>query len=58
MEQDLSFHPLFDLIKTQVDFENKEVKASLLGLIKAKAVYIDKLGGILLSGADEEDICS
>jgi CubicO group peptidase (beta-lactamase class C family) len=58
VEQDLSFHPLFDLIKTEVDFENKEVKSSLLGLVKAKAIYIDPLGAILLSGADEEKIRS
>ncbi|MFO7981202.1 MAG: hypothetical protein R6V00_10275, partial [Candidatus Aminicenantes bacterium] len=51
MEQDLAFHPLFDLIKTDVDYENKEVKASLLGLIKSKAIYIDQLGAVLLSGA-------
>ncbi len=58
MEQDLAFHPLFDLIKTDVDYENKEVKASLLGLIKSKAIYIDQLGAVLLSGADEENIRS
>ncbi|MBD3414782.1 MAG: serine hydrolase [Candidatus Aminicenantes bacterium] len=58
IEQDLSFHPLFDLIKTKVDFENKEVTASLIGLVKAKAIYTDELGGILLSGADEEAIRS
>jgi len=58
MEQDLAFHPLFDLIKTEVDLDQKQVNASLLGLVKAKAVYLDRLGGILLSGADEEKIRS
>jgi len=58
IEQDLSFHPLFNLIKTDVDFDKKEVEASLLGLAKGKAIFIDKLGGILLSGTEEESIRS
>jgi len=58
IKQDLSFHPLFDLIKTEVDFEKKEVEASLLGLVKAQAIYLNPLGGILLCGADEDNILS
>ncbi|MFW6140648.1 MAG: serine hydrolase domain-containing protein [Acidobacteriota bacterium] len=56
IEQDLAFHPLFDLIKIEVNYDQKEVKASLLGLVKARAIYRDKLGGILLCGADEEKV--
>jgi CubicO group peptidase (beta-lactamase class C family) len=58
IEQDVSFHPVFDLMKTKVNYKEKEVTSSLWGLVKAKAVYRDKLGGILLSGADEETIRS
>ncbi len=58
LEQDLVFHPLFDLIKAEVDYDQKAVDTSLLGLVKGRAVYIDRLGGILLSGASEESIRS
>jgi len=58
LEQDLVFHPLFKLIKAEVDYDQKTVNTSLLGLVKARAVYIEKLGGILLSGASEESIRS
>jgi len=58
LEQDLVFHPLFKLIKAEVDYDQKAVNTSLLGLVKARAVYIEKLGGILLSGASEESIRS
>ncbi len=58
IEEDLSFHPLFKIIKWNVDHEAKEVTTSLLGLIKNKAVYHDKLGAVLLSGADAEEIRS
>jgi len=58
IEQDLSFHHLFDPIKTEVNLDKKEVEASIFGLVKAKAIHIDKLGSILLSGTDEENVRS
>ena len=58
IDEDISFHPLFDLIKLRVDYENKEVTASIFGLIKNKAVYHPDLGAVLLSGGDEQEIRS
>ena len=41
--EDLSFFPI-SLTTTRVDYDEKSVTASLLGLVKRKAVYRDGLG--------------
>ena len=51
------FNPVFKLLKAKIDLEKKTVTCSLLGtgLFKKKAVYVDGLGPVLLSGVAEED---
>ncbi len=58
INEDLSFHPLFGLIKTKIDYEKKSVTATMLGLFKKRAIYREGLGCILLSGISEEEIKS
>jgi CubicO group peptidase (beta-lactamase class C family) len=58
LDEDLSFHPLLDLIKTEVDFDKKEVTARFFIFARAKAVFHEQLGGILLSGKSADDIRS
>jgi CubicO group peptidase (beta-lactamase class C family) len=60
IEEDLSFHPLLDLIRTKVDYENKEVTASLfgMGIFQKKAVYHEDLGGILLQEVKKDEVMS
>jgi CubicO group peptidase (beta-lactamase class C family) len=55
--EDLSFHPLYKFFKTKVDNEAGNVTCSLLGtgLFKAKAVYRDGIGAVLLNGGVSED---
>jgi CubicO group peptidase (beta-lactamase class C family) len=50
IEEDCSFHPNFSTIKTKIDFEKREVTASLFGFFRQKAIFHDQLGAILLSG--------
>jgi CubicO group peptidase (beta-lactamase class C family) len=58
LDEDLSFHSLLDIVKTKIDFDKKEVTASIFGIIKSRAIYHKQLGSILLSGIDEEEIRS
>jgi CubicO group peptidase (beta-lactamase class C family) len=56
--EDIGFHPLFKIIKAKVDYEHKSVTASIfgLGLFQNKAVYIDGVGAVLLSGVREDAV--
>ncbi|MBN1383058.1 MAG: serine hydrolase [Deltaproteobacteria bacterium] len=56
--EDLGFNPLFKFFKAKIDNTEKSVICSLLGtgLYRKKAIYIDPLGSILLSGISEETI--
>ncbi|MFC2158593.1 serine hydrolase domain-containing protein [Acidobacteriota bacterium] len=58
IDEDISFHPLFDLIKLSVDYDNKEVTASIYGIIKNTAIFHHDLGAVLLSGRDAQEIRS
>ncbi len=58
LREDVPVHPLLKYIGARIDHDKKEVRASFLGLIKNKAVYHPRLGGILLSGASEDAIRS
>jgi CubicO group peptidase (beta-lactamase class C family) len=53
--EDLGFHPLFKLFKAKVDWSGKIVTCSLLGtgLFRAKAIYLEGFGAVLLSGRKE-----
>lgn len=53
--EDIAFHPLFDLLKTKIDYDNRSVTASLFGLVKKKAVFRDGFGATLLSGSPIEE---
>ena len=57
-QEDMGFNPLFKLFKAKINREKKSVTCSLLGtgLYEKKAVYIDKLGAVLLSGVKENAI--
>ncbi len=56
--EDMGFNPLFGLFKAKINREEKSVTCSLLGtgLYEKKAVHIDKLGAVLLSGVEEKVI--
>jgi CubicO group peptidase (beta-lactamase class C family) len=58
LAEDVGFHPLLKIIKHKVDFQEKSVTAWLtpLRLFKKKAVYLDKLGSVLLADASEETV--
>ena len=56
LAEDVPIHPLLNLIRSDVEPARKEVTASFLGLIKNRAVSVDKLGTILLSGAPEASV--
>jgi len=47
-----------NLINTKVDYENKSVTASILGIFKEKAIYRAGLGCTILSGKSEEELHS
>lgn len=57
-QEDIGFSPLFKLFKAKIDRNEKSVTCSLLGigLFEKKAIYVDKLGAVLLSGVPEESI--
>lgn len=57
-QEDIGFSPLFKLFKAKIDRNEKSVTCSLLGigLLEKKAIYVDKLGAVLLSGVPEESI--
>lgn len=56
--EDIGFSPLFTLFYATIDREEKSVTCSLLGtgIYKKKAVHVDGLGAILLSGIEEKAI--
>lgn len=56
--EDTGFSPLFALFHARINREEKSVTASLLGtgIYEKKAVYVDGLGAVLLSGAEEKAI--
>jgi len=56
LKEDVAVHPILKFIRTKVDYEKKEVRASFLGLIKNRSIYRPPLGSILLSGASEESV--
>lgn len=58
LREDLSYPPALDMIKTEVNYEDKSVTASTFGLIKKRAIFRQGLGCTLLSGASEEEIRS
>jgi len=55
---DVAFHPLFKLLKPRIDYQQKSVTVSLLGLglFKKKAIWRDGLGAILPQDVPEETI--
>jgi hypothetical protein len=58
LAEDVGYHPLFKYFKAKIDRENKTVSVSFLipGLFKKTAVYLDKIGAVLLNGVKEADI--
>jgi CubicO group peptidase (beta-lactamase class C family) len=58
--EDLGFHPLFKMFKAKVNWNEKSVTCSLLGtgLFRAKAVYLEGYGAVLLSGRKETSVRS
>ena len=56
--EDIGFSPLFKLYKAKIDRGEKSVTCSLLGigLFEKKAVYVNQMGCVLLSGVAEEAI--
>jgi CubicO group peptidase (beta-lactamase class C family) len=58
LAEDVGFHPVLKLIKHKVDYQEKSVTAwfSPLRLFKKKAVFLDKLGSVLLQDVPEETV--
>jgi CubicO group peptidase (beta-lactamase class C family) len=58
--EDIGFSPVFKLFKAKIDRAEKSVTCSLLGigLFEKKAIYVDQLGSVLLSGVAEETLRS
>jgi CubicO group peptidase (beta-lactamase class C family) len=56
--EDTGFNPLFKLFHAKINTEEKSVTCSLLGtgIYEKKAVHVDKLGAVLLSGIEEKVI--
>ena len=55
MAEDLSFFPI-SVAKCKVDYEEKSVTATALGLAKRKAVYREGLGAVLVLDQPEEEL--
>ena len=57
-QEDIGFSTLFKLFKAKIDRSEKSVTCPVLGvgLFEKKAIYVDKLGAVLLSGFPEESI--
>ncbi len=53
--EDLSFFPI-SAAKCKVDYEEKSVTATVLGLAKRKAVYREGLGAVLVLDAPEKEL--
>jgi len=58
VREDVGFNPLFKLFKAKIDRGEKSVTCSLLGtgLFGKKAILVEGLGPVLLSGVPEADI--
>ena len=58
--EDVGFNPLFRLLPAKVDREHRSVTCSLIGLgaFEQKAIWVDGVGAVLLSGTPEEDVRS
>lgn len=56
--EDVGFNPLFRLIHAGIDRAEKSVTCSFLGigLFEKKAIYVDGLGSVLLSGVPEKTV--
>jgi CubicO group peptidase (beta-lactamase class C family) len=57
-QEDVGFNPLFKLFKVKVDREARSVTCSFLGtgLFAKKAICLEGLGPVLLSGASEDSL--
>jgi hypothetical protein len=58
LDEDVAVHPILKLIGARVDYKNREVRASFLGLITNQSIYHPELGSILFSGVSEETVRS
>jgi len=56
--EDIAIHPLMHFVRSRIDRDKKDVVSSTIGLFEARAVYLDKLGAVLLSGVPEETVRS
>ncbi|MCK5137511.1 MAG: serine hydrolase [Bacteroidales bacterium] len=55
MAEDLSFFPI-SLAKSNIDYEEKSVTSTVLGLAKRKAVYREGLGAVIVLESPEEEL--
>lgn len=53
LDEDVPVHPLLNFIRGDVEPARKEVTASFMGLIRNRAISVDKLGTVLLCGLPE-----
>ena len=58
LDEDVAIHPLMNFVSSRIDRDKKEVVSSTFGRFKARAVYLDKLGAVLLSSVPEETVRS
>jgi hypothetical protein len=58
LSEDVAFHPLFKMLKPKIDYKEKSVTVSLLGLglFKKKAIYHNQLGAILIQNVPQDTI--
>jgi CubicO group peptidase (beta-lactamase class C family) len=56
--EDMGFNPFFHLARPRIDRERRSVECSILGtgLLREKAVHLDGIGAVLLSGIPEEAV--
>ena len=57
MAEDLSFFPI-SLAKSKVNYEEKSVTSTVLGLAKRKAIYREGLGAVIALDTPEEELFS
>lgn len=55
MAEDLSFFPI-SLAKSKVNYEEKSVTSTVLGIAKRKAIYRDGLGAVIVLDTPEEEL--
>jgi len=58
LSEDVAFHPLFKMLKPKIDYKEKSVTVSLLGLgfFMKKAIYHNQLGAILIQNVPQDTI--